>query len=74
MEQLTTYHPLSGISTMTYTVFHATDLSHIGEADADEADRAAWFTRAEARDLMVERQVTDGPSLTALGFYLVTIG
>jgi hypothetical protein len=57
---------------MTYTVFHATDVTQVGEPEADEADRIAWFTPAEARALLIKDQVPDGPSLTALGFYLAT--
>jgi 8-oxo-dGTP pyrophosphatase MutT (NUDIX family) len=72
LAELTVYHPLSGISTMTYTVFHATGVRHVGEPEADEADRVAWFSPDEVRALLGEGQVPDGPSLTALGFYLAT--
>jgi 8-oxo-dGTP pyrophosphatase MutT (NUDIX family) len=72
LTKLTVYHPLSGISTMTYTVFHATEVMQIGEPEVDEADRVAWFTPAEARSLLAKGQVPDGPSLTALGMYLAT--
>jgi 8-oxo-dGTP pyrophosphatase MutT (NUDIX family) len=70
--ELVVYHPLSGISTMTYTVFHATGVTEVGEPDADEADRVSWFTAAEARALLAKGLVPDGPSLTALSFYLAT--
>lgn len=74
LEKLTVYHPLSGISTMTYTVFHATEVTQVGEPEADEADRVAWFTPAEVRALLAKGQMPDGPSLAALGYYLATRG
>jgi 8-oxo-dGTP pyrophosphatase MutT (NUDIX family) len=73
LARIAVYHPLSGISTMTYTVFHATDVALVGEPEADEADRIAWFTPAEVRALLRKGQVPDGPSFTALGYYLAVV-
>ncbi|MEZ0109901.1 8-oxo-dGTP pyrophosphatase MutT (NUDIX family) [Catenulispora sp. EB89] len=71
---ITEYHPLSGISTMTYTVFHGTDIVRGGnEPDADEAEKVAWFTPGEVRELLRGGQIVDGPSLTAVGFFLATL-
>jgi 8-oxo-dGTP pyrophosphatase MutT (NUDIX family) len=45
VQPIAEHHPLSGISTMTYTVFHGTDVTHDGGvADIGEADKLAWFT------------------------------
>lgn len=65
------YHPLSGISTMTYTVFHGTDVVHSGSApDADEADKVEWFTVDEVAELLRSGHIVDGPSLTAVSYFL----
>jgi 8-oxo-dGTP pyrophosphatase MutT (NUDIX family) len=72
LEHLVTYHPLSGISTMTYTVFLATDAVRSGEPEIDETERIEWFTAEETRKLLRDGQIVDGPSLNAISFYLAT--
>jgi len=72
IEPLTTYHPLSGISPMTYTVFHVTDVTRVSHPDLDETDRIEWFSPAQARKLLRVGQIPDGPSLTAISYYLAT--
>lgn len=73
LEAITQYHPLSGISTMTYTVFHGTDVAPGSNApDIDEAEKVAWFTPGEVRELLRSGMIVDGPSLTAIGYFLAT--
>ncbi|WP_203902058.1 NUDIX hydrolase [Virgisporangium aliadipatigenens] len=70
VEHMFTYHPLAGISTMRYTVFLATGLIHIGEpTDRAETVEVAWLPLAELPRLAADRQITDGPSLSALSYY-----
>jgi len=70
IEPLTTYHPLSGISTMTYSVFHATEVTRVSQPDLDETDRIEWFAPAQVVKLLRAGQIPDGPSLTAISYYL----
>ncbi|MFI9382501.1 NUDIX hydrolase [Kutzneria sp. NPDC052558] len=72
VELLTTYAPMAGISSQIYRVFVATGATLVGEPEAGEADRVEWVPLAEVPKLMTSGQVPDGPSVTALGFYLAT--
>jgi 8-oxo-dGTP pyrophosphatase MutT (NUDIX family) len=73
VEPLVVYHPLSGISTMTYSVFHATDVSKKGSPEQDETDRIEWLSPGEVRKLLKDGQIIDGPSLTAISYYLALL-
>lgn len=71
--ELVGYNALSGISTMRFTAFHATGGRQVGTpTDPSESTRSEWFTPAEVTKLIGNDQVSDGPSLTALSFYLAT--
>ncbi len=72
MEPLTTYHPMSGISSQRYRVFVGSGVERIGEPEATETSRIEWTPLASLPRLMAAGQVSDGPSLTALAFYLTT--
>ncbi|MFC0436615.1 NUDIX hydrolase [Kutzneria buriramensis] len=72
VEPLTTYAPMAGISSHLYRVFVATGATLVGEPEAAEADRVEWVPLAEVPKLMTAGQVPDGPSVTALAFYLAT--
>jgi 8-oxo-dGTP pyrophosphatase MutT (NUDIX family) len=68
---LVTYHPISGISTMRYSTFVATDLTRIGEpADPAESSRIEWVPLDTVPSLAQRGQIVDGPSLMALCYYL----
>jgi 8-oxo-dGTP pyrophosphatase MutT (NUDIX family) len=69
---LTTYTPLSGISSQVYQLFLASEATLVGEPEAAEADRVEWVPVAEVVRLMRDGQISDGPSLMALAFYLAT--
>jgi 8-oxo-dGTP pyrophosphatase MutT (NUDIX family) len=65
------YNAISGIGDMCFTAFLATDLTRIGEpADKTEASRVEWHPLADVPKLAADGQITDGPSLTALSYYL----
>ena len=71
LQPIAEYHPLSGISTMTYTVFRGTDVVQDGgEPDTDETEKVAWFTSEEVRELLRGGRIVDGPSLTAISYFL----
>lgn len=71
VEPLTAYNALSGISTMRFNAFLATDVVSIGgPVDNAEASRIEWVPLADIPELAASGQITDGPSLTALSYYL----
>lgn len=68
---LTGYNALSGISDMRFSVFLATGAKRVGPpADSGESDRVDWVPLAAVPKLAAEGQIQDGPSLTALTYYL----
>ncbi|MGH3888784.1 MAG: NUDIX hydrolase [Pseudonocardiaceae bacterium] len=73
MRPLTTYQPMSGISSQRYQVFVGADVERISEPLPAETSRVEWMPLASIPRLMAAGQVPDGPSLTALAFYLATI-
>jgi 8-oxo-dGTP pyrophosphatase MutT (NUDIX family) len=66
------YHPLSGISTMRYTVYLGTQPTKVQEPELIETERVEWFAAEDVRKLLATGQVVDGPSLTGLAYYLST--
>ena len=69
--RMTEYYALSGLSTMHFTSFYITGCSHIGPpTDPSESSRVEWIPTASVPKLAEEGQITDGPSLTALSYYL----
>ena len=68
---MTGYNAISGIGNMRFTAYLATDVEHIGDpADRTEATRVEWHHLADIPKLATEGQIPDGPSLTALSYYL----
>jgi len=68
---LVAYNALSGISTMRFSSFHVTDCEYIGPPqDQSESSHIEWVPEAEVVKLMAHGQIPDGPSLTALSYFL----
>ncbi|MDH6576950.1 8-oxo-dGTP pyrophosphatase MutT (NUDIX family) [Kitasatospora sp. MAP5-34] len=71
VEPLTSYYALSGLSTMRFSSFHVTDCQYIGPpTDRSEATRVEWIPTKDVIKLATEGEITDGPSLTAISYYL----
>jgi 8-oxo-dGTP pyrophosphatase MutT (NUDIX family) len=70
VQLLVTYHPMSGISAHDYRVFTVSDLERIGEPEKSEAGRVEWMPLPRVRELLSTGHVPDGPSLTALAYFL----
>lgn len=69
--EMTAYNALSGISTMHFTSFHVTECTHIGPpSDPSESTKIEWIPEDAIPKLAAEGLITDGPSLTALSYYL----
>jgi 8-oxo-dGTP pyrophosphatase MutT (NUDIX family) len=68
---MTAYNALSGISDMRFTAFLACGAERTGPpADRGESSRVEWVPLAEIPKLAAEGQIQDGPSLTALTYYM----
>jgi 8-oxo-dGTP pyrophosphatase MutT (NUDIX family) len=72
LEPLTTFYPLSGISSGRFHLFLASGAQLTGAPDPAEASRVEWVPRDRVRRLLAEGGVPDGPSMTALALVLAT--
>lgn len=70
-ELLYSFHPINGISGKTYHVVRCKTVSDTPAAfDKNEIAQRRWFTLAEARQMIAERQINSGFTLTALLLHL----
>jgi 8-oxo-dGTP pyrophosphatase MutT (NUDIX family) len=68
---MTAYNALSGISDMRFTAFLADGAEQIGPpSDPSESSQVEWVPLTEVPKLAASGQIQDGPSLTALTYYL----
>jgi 8-oxo-dGTP pyrophosphatase MutT (NUDIX family) len=71
LTELVSYNALSGISDMRFTAYLARGATYIGEpADPSESSRVGWLPLDEVPRVMRDGMISDGPSLTALAYYL----
>jgi 8-oxo-dGTP pyrophosphatase MutT (NUDIX family) len=71
VEPLISYYAISGISTMRFTAYLAEEPRQNGSPyDRQETDRIEWHPLARVRHLADSGDLRDGPSLTALGYFL----
>lgn len=71
LEVMTGYYAMTGISDAYFTVSHATGAVRIGEPeDVSESTRIEWHSPDAVRKLLANGEVIDGPSVTALAYYL----
>lgn len=71
-ELLTTYHPLSGISSQRYHLFLGTDIRLVDEPDGSESALVQWHPLQQIPQMLNHGEIVDGPSLTALAYYTAT--
>jgi ADP-ribose pyrophosphatase len=60
------YYPMNGSANKLFHVVHCKAVEHVQEFDENEVSETHWFTRAEVRQMIRKREITDGFSLTAL--------
>lgn len=68
---MTHYYAMAGISDAHFSVFHITGCERIGEPeDTSESSKVEWIPLEVVRKLAAEGEISDGPSLAALTYYL----
>ncbi|HEV8308488.1 MAG TPA: NUDIX hydrolase [Methylomirabilota bacterium] len=71
-EVLGRYHPSNGSSNQVFHVTVARRLAHCSDPlDVNETLGLRWFTPAEVRRMIVDNEIPDGLTLTALGWGLI---
>ena len=70
-ELIYTYYPINGISNKVFHVVRGRATKGTGVFDHNEVKEYRWVSRAEIREMIRDRAVRDGYTLTALLLYLV---
>jgi len=65
-EHLYTYYPMNGISNKVFHVVRCIATQQIKAPDPSEVQAIRWFTTAQIRDMINNREISDGFTLTAL--------
>ena len=64
------YYPMGGSANKVFHVVHCKAIDHIQDFDKNKVDETQWFTRDEVKQMIKEKVVTDGFTLTALLLWL----
>ena len=70
VEPMATYSPMTGISAHRYRLFLARGAVRVGDPDIAESERVEWVSVGKVPELAAQGLIPDGPSLTALTYYL----
>ena len=61
-----TYNPSNGISNQVFNIVTAGISKQVGSFDRNEVKEIKWFSRDEIKELIINKTLKDGYSLTAL--------
>lgn len=65
-ELMYSYYPMNGSANKLFHVVRCKAIDHIQEFDKNEVSETRWFTKNEVRQMIEDKVITDGFSLTAL--------
>lgn len=65
-EVVYTYYPLNGISNKLFHIVRCKAAAKVTDFELDEVSETRWFEKTEIRQMLKDKVVADGPSLTAL--------
>lgn len=65
-----TYYPMNGQANQIFHIVFCKAGEQVQDFDSNEVAEVRWFTRAEVKQLLKERKILDGFSLTALLLWL----
>ena len=60
------YYPMSGISNKLFQIVRCTATTQVAQYDAKEISDVCWFGKADIKQMIDNRTIVDGPTLTAL--------
>ena len=64
------YYPMNGNATKLFHIFHCKAIEHIQDFDKNEVSETRWFTKDEVKQMLKDKAITDGFTLTALLLWL----
>jgi ADP-ribose pyrophosphatase len=69
-EWVYTFYPMNGISNQVFHVVRSRAMRGTGVFDRNEVEAYRWVSKPEIREMIADRSLKDGYSLTALLLYL----
>jgi ADP-ribose pyrophosphatase len=66
-----TYYPMNGISNKVFHIVRCQAVRKTGDFDQNEVKELRWASKEEIEEMLAEKVVRDGLSLTALLLYLL---
>jgi ADP-ribose pyrophosphatase len=70
-ELIYSYYPMSGNANKLFHVVHCRAVHYVQDFDKNEVSETRWFTKDEVRQMIKDKVITDGFSLTALLLWLL---
>jgi ADP-ribose pyrophosphatase len=64
------YYPMNGSTNKRLSIVHCKAVECVQDFDKDEVSETQWFTEAEIKQMIENKIITDGPTLTALLLWL----
>ncbi len=64
------YYPMNGSANKIFHVVHCRALDHVQSFDENEVSEIHWFTKDEIQQMIKDKVITDGFTLTALLLWL----
>ena len=64
------YYPMNGSANKLFHIVYCKAIEHVQDFDKNEVNDTRWFTREEAKQMIREKVITDGFTLTALLLWL----
>lgn len=65
------YYPMNGSANKLFHIVHCNAVEHVQDFDPNEVSETRWFTKADIRQMIREKSIRDGFSLTALLLWLL---
>jgi len=64
------YYPMNGSANKLFHIVHCKAIDYIQDFDRDEVGETRWFTKDEIKQMLKDKIITDGFTLTALLMWL----
>jgi ADP-ribose pyrophosphatase len=64
------YYPMNGSANKLFHVVHCKAVDHVQDFDENEVSETCWFTKNEIKQMIKDKAIIDGFTLTALLLWL----
>ena len=64
------YYPMNGMANKLFHIVHCNAIDYVQDFDKNEVSETRWFTKNDVRQMIKDKVITDGFTLTALLLWL----